>query len=71
MTTRNDGPSARRQFLKTAGVLAIGTAAVASGLCLWWLWDKVRDAVNANPRKSAEVNPAQSPHDDEQAPPQV
>ncbi len=48
--------------------VAIGTAAVASGLCLWWLWDKIRDAVNANPRKSAEINPAQSPHDDVEAP---
>ena len=25
--------------------VAIGTAAIASGLCLWWLWDKVHDAV--------------------------
>jgi hypothetical protein len=25
--------------------VAIGTAAIASGLCLWWLWDKVSDAV--------------------------
>jgi hypothetical protein len=33
MTTRNDGPSARRQFLKTAGVLAVGTAAVGSAAC--------------------------------------
>lgn len=38
--------------------VAIGTAAIASGLGLWWLWDKVRDAVN-------------KPSDDEQAPPQV
>lgn len=38
--------------------LAIGTAAIASGLGLWWLWDKVRDAVN-------------KPSDDEQTPPQV
>jgi hypothetical protein len=50
--------------------VAIGTAAVASGLCLWWLWDKIRDAVN-KPSDHAEINPAQSPHDDEQAPPQV
>ena len=42
--------------------VAIGTAAIASGLCLWWLADKVRDAVN---------KPSQSTHDDEQAPPQV
>jgi len=42
--------------------VAIGTAAIASGLCLWWLWDKVRDAVN---------KPSQSTQDDEQAPPQV
>ena len=27
--------------------VAIGTAAIAAGLGLWWLWDKVRDAVNA------------------------
>ena len=26
--------------------VAIGTAAIASGLGLWWVWDKVRDAVN-------------------------
>jgi hypothetical protein len=25
--------------------VAIGTATIASGLCLWWLWDKVSDAV--------------------------
>ena len=50
--------------------VAIGTAAIASGLCLWWLWDKIRDAVN-KPSDHAEINPAQSPHDDEQAPPQV
>jgi membrane protein implicated in regulation of membrane protease activity len=25
--------------------LAIGTAAIVSGLLLWWLWDKVHDAV--------------------------
>jgi hypothetical protein len=28
--------------------VAIGTAAVAAGLGLWWLWDKVRDSVNKN-----------------------
>ena len=26
--------------------VAIATAAIASGLGLWWVWDKVRDAVN-------------------------
>ena len=26
--------------------VAIGTAAIASGLCLWWLADKIKDAVN-------------------------
>ncbi len=41
--------------------LAVGTIAIAAGLGLWWLWDKVRDAVN---------KPSQSTHD-EQAPPQV
>lgn len=39
--------------------VAIGTAAIAAGLSLWWLADKVRDAVNAKPS------------DDEQAPPGV
>jgi len=33
MTSRNDGPSARRQFLKTAGVLAVGTAAAGTAAC--------------------------------------
>ncbi len=33
MSSRNEGPSARRQFLKTAGVLAVGTAAVGSTGC--------------------------------------
>jgi hypothetical protein len=47
-----------------------GTLVISCGLGLWWLADKVRDSVN-KPRKSAEINPAQSPHDDEQAPPQV
>jgi hypothetical protein len=47
-----------------------GTLVVSCGLGLWWLADRVRDSVN-KPRKSAEINPAQSPHDDEQAPPQV
>ena len=26
--------------------LAVGTIAIAAGLGLWWLWDKVRDSVN-------------------------
>jgi hypothetical protein len=43
------------------------TLVISCGLGLWWLADKVRDSVN-NPRKNAEINPAQSPHDDE--PPQ-
>ena len=29
--------------------VAIGTAAIAAGLCLWWLFDKIKDAVNAKP----------------------
>lgn len=33
MTKREDGHSARRQFLKTAGVLAVGTAAVGGSAC--------------------------------------
>ena len=45
------------------------TLVISCGLGLWWLADRVRDSVN-KPRKSAEINPAQSPHD-EQAPPQV
>ena len=49
--------------------IAGGTLLVCSGLGLWWLADKVRDSVNDNPRKDAEVNPAQSPHDD--VPPQA
>ena len=49
--------------------IAGGTLLVCSGLGLWWLADKVRDSVNSNPRKDAEVNPAQSPHDD--VPPQA
>jgi hypothetical protein len=44
-----------------------GTLVISCGLGLWWLADRVRDSVN-KPRKSAEINPAQSPHDDE--PPQ-
>ena len=46
------------------------TLVISCGLGLWWLADKVRDSVN-KPRKDAEINPAQSPHDDEQAPPKV
>jgi hypothetical protein len=38
------------------------TLVISCGLGLWWLADKVRDSVN-NPRKDAEINPAQSPHD--------
>jgi hypothetical protein len=49
--------------------IAAGTLLVCSGLGLWWLADKVRDSVNDNPRKDAEINPAQSPHDD--VPPQA
>lgn len=33
MSTREEGPTARRQFLKTAGVLAVGTAAAGSSAC--------------------------------------
>jgi hypothetical protein len=39
------------------------TIVISCGLGLWWLADRVRDSVN-NPRKSAEINPAQSPHDE-------
>ena len=35
--------------------VAIGTAAIAAGLSLWWLFDKVSDAVNAKP--SDDVSP--------------
>jgi hypothetical protein len=45
-----------------------GTLVISCGLGLWWLADRVRDSVN-KPRNSAEINPAQSPHDDE--PPQA
>jgi hypothetical protein len=38
------------------------TLVISCGLGLWWLADKVRDSVN-KPRKDAEINPAQSPHD--------
>ena len=40
-----------------------GTLVISCGLGLWWLADRVRDSVN-KPRKSAEINPAQSPHDE-------
>jgi hypothetical protein len=43
------------------------TLVISCGLGLWWLADKVRDSVN-KPRKDAEINPAQSPHDE---PPQA
>ena len=39
------------------------TLVISCGLGLWWLADKVRDSVN-KPRKDAEINPAQSPHDE-------
>ena len=44
-----------------------GASALCALIGLFMLWQRYRN----NPRKSAEVNPAQSPHDDEQAPPQV
>lgn len=50
------------------------TLVISCGLGLWWLADRVKDSVDEsdkNLRKNAEINPAQSPHDDEQAPPQV
>jgi hypothetical protein len=40
-----------------------GTLVISCGLGLWWLADKVRDSVN-KPRKNAEINPAQSTHDE-------
>ena len=46
-----------------------GTLLISCGLGLWWLADKVRDSVNSNPRKDAEINLDQSPHDD--VPPQA
>ena len=39
------------------------TLVISCGLGLWWLADKVRDSVN-KPRKDAEINTAQSPHDE-------
>ena len=29
--------------------VCIGTAAIAAGLGLWWVWDKVRDSINTPP----------------------
>ena len=46
----------------------IATAVAVLGLGVWVVFDMARDKVN-NPRKDAEVNPAQSPHDD--VPPQA
>jgi hypothetical protein len=51
--------------------IAGGTLLAVSGLGLWWLTDKVRDSVNADPRKDAEISTPQSTQDDEQTPPQV
>jgi hypothetical protein len=48
------------------------TIVISCGLGLWWLADRVKDSVDEsdkNLRKSAEINPAQSPHDD--VPPQA
>jgi len=52
--------------------IAAAFAAVMAGLGVWVAYDAARDQVHQsdpNPRKSAEINPAQSPHDDE--PPQA
>ena len=46
----------------------IATAVAVLGLGVWVVFDMARDKVN-NPRKDAEINPAQSPHDD--VPPQA
>jgi len=43
--------------------IAAGTAAVVSCIGIWFIFDLVRDRVNA-PSDPAEVRPAQSPHDD-------
>lgn len=51
--------------------IAIGSLGSCAVLGVLWLADKVRDDMNDNPRKNAEIDPAQSSHDDEQAPPQV
>ena len=40
--------------------VAVGTAAIASGLGLWWLWDKIRDSVNAKPSPSDDNVPPQA-----------
>ena len=48
------------------------TIVISCGLGLWWLADRVKDSVDEsdkNLRKSAEINPAQSTHDD--VPPQA
>ena len=42
--------------------VAIGTAAIASGLGLWWLWDKVHDAVQD--KKDDETLFKDEPHDE-------
>jgi hypothetical protein len=44
-----------------------GTLVISCGLGLWWLADKVRDAVN-KPRNSAEINPAQPTHAPDEPP---
>lgn len=49
------------------------TIVISCGLGLWWLADRVKDSVDEsdkNLRKSAEINPAQSPHDHD-VPPQA
>jgi len=48
--------------------LIVTIALTGGGILLGWLaWDYVRDMVNANPRKDAEINPQQSTHDDDKA----
>jgi len=42
--------------------VAVGTAAIASGLGLWWLWDKVHDAVQD--KKDDETLFKDDPHDE-------
>lgn len=54
--------------------VAAAFAAVMAGLGVWVAYDAARDQVHQSdpkPRKDAEINPAQSTQDDEQAPPQV
>ena len=51
--------------------IAIGSLGCCALLGVLWLADKVRDDINDNHRKNAEVNAPESPHDDEQAPPQI